>query len=314
VELADWIVILAGMWKHLALWTLGASAIFAAAPASIEGMVYRESFARASIRTASEKTILLSAENHFMFLKFATVSFVATEFGGRVVLQAPRSDGTYLYRKTGTSTGVLELRPDQGEVETFALIFTSPSAGFGDPSGAAFPDYTFSLAPLAAAEMAPAVNVAMRGRVAAGHPLIAGFVVPGQEAAAGGNRPEQPAATRRDVLIRVVGPSLAALGVTDTWSDPDLQLYSGNQFAVVQQFLHHDWSTLPVPYNTPAARVGLRAGFRRIFDYVGAFPLLDDGKDAAAVVRLAPGAYTIVASPSAGDSGGEVLIEVYFLP
>ena len=34
----------------------------------------------------------------------------------------------------------------------------------------------------------------------------------------------------------------------------------------------------------------------------------------AAVVRLPPGAYTIVCNAPAGDPGGDVLIEVYFLP
>jgi len=41
---------------------------------------------------------------------------------------------------------------------------------------------------------------------------------------------------------------------------------------------------------------------------------LAGSKDAADVVRLAPGIYTVVASAGAGDAGGEALIEVYTLP
>lgn len=287
---------------------------FAAAPDSIAGLVYRESFARASIRTAMEKTIVFSEGGRFTFLKFASVSFVATEFGGRVVLQAPRSDGAYTYRKTGDATATLELRFDQGGTETMSLVFSSPLSGHGDPAGAAFPDYTFSLAALAATQSAPAMNVSMRGRVGAGQPLVVGFVVPGARPADGVTRQQSAAATQRDVLIRAVGPSLAPFGVANVWADPDFVVYEGTRLANLAQFPHGDWAALPVAYDRPESRAGVMAGFRKVFDYVGAFPLSENSKDAAAIVRLAPGAYTIVAEPAAGASGGEALIEVYFLP
>jgi hypothetical protein len=107
-----------------------------------------------------------------------------------------------------------------------------------------------------------------------------------------------------------VGPSIAQFGVTNTWADPDIQLYQGSSLADVAQVHYSDWIvspeggmlTSPVP------------GFQRLLAQTGAFPLLEGSKDAAAVFRLSPGNYTVVANPSAGDAGGEVLIEVYFLP
>ena len=106
---------------------------------------------------------------------------------------------------------------------------------------------------------------------------------------------------QREVLIRVVGPSLASFGVTGVWSDPDFALYRETTPAQVNEG-HYA--------NGP----GGNSGFQKIFTVVGAFPLLPGSKDAADIVRLDPGAYTIVCNPSAGDPGGEALIEVYFLP
>ena len=37
-------------------------------------------------------------------------------------------------------------------------------------------------------------------------------------------------------------------------------------------------------------------------------------KDAARVVRLAPGDYTVVAQAAPNDPGGTALIEIYFFP
>jgi hypothetical protein len=298
------------MIKYLLGGLLFPGLVWAAAPDSIANRVYRENFAVASLRTATEKTILFHAGGRFTFLKMASVNFVATEYGGRVVLNAPPGDGTYTYRKTAESAGTIELRFDQGESETLSLQFTSESAGMAMPGRSSTPDSTFSLTDLSEVGRAPAANISMRGRVGAGQPLIAGFVVPGERLPPA----SRPNATQRDVLIRVVGPSLSTFGVANPWADPDFELFAGAAPANVAEFKHSDWSALPAIYNTSANRAALMAGFRRIFQYVGAFPLPNDSKDAAAVVRLAPGAYTIVAQPAASDAGGETLIEVYFLP
>jgi hypothetical protein len=47
---------------------------------------------------------------------------------------------------------------------------------------------------------------------------------------------------------------------------------------------------------------------------VSAFPLDEDGADAAFVVTLPPGVYTVVGSSADGSSTGVILIEVYVVP
>lgn len=98
------------------------------------------------------------------------------------------------------------------------------------------------------------------------------------------------------LLIRAVGPGLAALGVAGTMSDPEL-------------------SVTPAGGNTPVARNtdwANNADIRAAAASVGAFALAPDGRDAAVVVSLPPGAYT-VAVTGAGGSSGLVLLEIYDL-
>jgi hypothetical protein len=98
--------------------------------------------------------------------------------------------------------------------------------------------------------------------------------------------------------------------VSGVWADPDFQLYQGPAPANPKEVHDGHWSVQPFSGGLPSAA----AGFQKIFDYLGAFPLLAGSKDAADVLRLAPGAYTVVASAGAGDAGGEALLEVYTLP
>src|SRR5262249_44785537 len=123
-----------------------------------------------------------------------------------------------------------------------------------------------------------------------------------------------PGSQVRELLIRVVGPSLAPFGVAGAWADPDFQLCQGttpvsrDSSSVSNQHHYNDWSQLD------GHSADTATAFNNIFNYVGAFPLLSDSKDSADVVRLSPGAYTVVAATGAGDPGGEALIEVYALP
>ncbi|HEY1109851.1 MAG TPA: hypothetical protein VGE76_14480, partial [Opitutaceae bacterium] len=62
---------------------------------------------------------------------------------------------------------------------------------------------------------------------------------------------------------------------------------------------------------TPAGAAALREAAAS----VGAFPLDDDGKDAACIVELTAGAYTVqVKHAAANASAGEILLEIYTLP
>lgn len=123
-------------------------------------------------------------------------------------------------------------------------------------------------------------NIATRGVVSSGAPMIAGFVV------------TQYAKT---VLIRGVGPTLASFGVTTACPDPQLSLFSGQTVIATNQ----DWGQAANPSGAATA-----AGF------VGAFPLATGSKDAAMLVTLEPGAYTVLVGAQ-GTAGGEALVEVY---
>ncbi|HUR60458.1 MAG TPA: hypothetical protein VM029_22235, partial [Opitutaceae bacterium] len=123
--------------------------------------------------------------------------------------------------------------------------------------------------------------------------LTAGFVVTG-------------AAPKR-VLIRGIGPSLTAFGVTGTLADPVLKLYQGT--TVIAQ--NDDWQS-PQPIGsivTPAGEAEITAASAN----AGAFPIPRGGRDAALLVTLSPGDYTVTIS-GANNTTGAGLIEVYDAP
>jgi DNA/RNA endonuclease G (NUC1) len=138
------------------------------------------------------------------------------------------------------------------------------------------------------------VNVSMRGPSAPGDSvLIAGFVVTG-------NSPKR-------ILIRGAGPALAAYGVTGTLADPFLRVYSSG--TVVAQ--NDNWET-PSAVTTGQSTASA-ADLAAAAVQTGAFALTAGSKDAALMVTLAPGAYTVQVS-GAGATTGIALVEVYEIP
>ena len=296
----------------LALVVLFTTRAFAAtAPDSIAGKVYRETtfFNRAT----HERTIVFGTDGRFTFLKDAVGSSLNLFLPRKIFLAAPRADGTYVYRRTSLASAEIDLAYDDSTKETILLNFTADNSSTGT-------EQSWVLTDLAASQFAPANNISMRGRVTPGRPLIVGFVVPGTNNDTGGFVPAGNS-HQREILIRVVGPSLAPFGVADLWADPDFQLYRGNAPASVNEVHYADWSSPPVGTANGVALpsapdAATAAAYRKIFNslLVGAFPLIAGSKDAADLVRLSPGAYTIVCAAPDGDAGGEVLVEVYFLP
>lgn len=137
-------------------------------------------------------------------------------------------------------------------------------------------------------------NISTRGYVDAGENLITGLVVHGT--------------TPQRVLIRAVGPGLAAFGVPGTLSDPSLQVHDAAGATIAA---NDNWET-PVAANAsypPAAATDITAADAA----VGAFPLSAGSKDAAVVLTLQPGSYSVVVTGAANTSGA-VLVEVYGLP
>jgi hypothetical protein len=138
-----------------------------------------------------------------------------------------------------------------------------------------------------AGEAAPAGqflrDVSVRGRTgASADVLIAGFVI-------AGNGPLK-------LLVRGVGPSLAQYGVSGAVADPSLAVYragSSSPFAT-----NDNWGGA-----TDVAAAALRTG---------AFPLPAGSKDAALLLTLEPGAYTLQLA-AADTAGGEALAEIYIV-
>jgi hypothetical protein len=125
-------------------------------------------------------------------------------------------------------------------------------------------------------------NISTRGYVGPGDALIAGFVITGD--------------VRKRLLIRAVGPTLANFGLTGLLADPKIDVISGT--TVIAR--NDDWteaSSLPQVSSTSPI--------------VGAFPLHNDSTDAAVVLQLSPGSYTVQVSGTTAAAAGTVLVEIY---
>ncbi len=100
----------------------------------------------------------------------------------------------------------------------------------------------------------------------------------------------------KKLLIRAIGPGLSAFGADGLMADPEL-------------------SVTPTTCHTPIARNADWANSAEITTsaaVIGAFPLAPDSHDAAVLLTLPPGGYT-VAVTGAGGSAGLVLVEIYDL-
>lgn len=128
-------------------------------------------------------------------------------------------------------------------------------------------------------------NLSSRVFVAAGDVAISGVVV-------GGELP-------RRVLVRAVGPTLTGFGIGGVLSDPALAVLdaAGNRIAE-----NNDWTSNAAKADVVRASIG-----------VGAFALPDPSKDAAVLLTLSPGSYTMHVSGASGESG-IALVEIYELP
>jgi hypothetical protein len=125
-------------------------------------------------------------------------------------------------------------------------------------------------------------NISTRGIVGSGdNAMIAGFIIGGVQA-------------QGRVVIRALGPSLSAAGVSNPLNDPTLQLIDSNG-ALVQQ--SDNWQT------DGAQATQLNS--------MGLAPT--NVLESAVVATLAPGAYTAVVTDKASKAGIG-LVEVYNIP
>jgi len=129
------------------------------------------------------------------------------------------------------------------------------------------------------------INISNRGFVGVGEQvMIPGIVVSN----------EGP----RTFLIRAVGPGLERFGVAGVLADPVLTIFRGSS-AILS---NDDWSAAPGAATTASTATA-----------VNAFRLTDGSADAAFVVTLPPGAYTVQATGKDGATG-IALVEVYLVP
>ena len=130
------------------------------------------------------------------------------------------------------------------------------------------------------------MNVSTRGVVSSGQgALIAGFVVSGT--------------VPKKVLIRAIGPGLAAFNVAGSLADPVLRVIRSDNVVVRE---NDNWEV----GNDSALLADASSR-------TGAFALAAGSKDAALLFSLPPGTYTAQVT-GANNTGGVALVEVYEVP
>ncbi|HRP04577.1 MAG TPA: hypothetical protein PLV87_06670, partial [Opitutaceae bacterium] len=98
----------------------------------------------------------------------------------------------------------------------------------------------------------------------------------------------------KNLILRVIGPTLSPLGVQGAMPDPTMAVYAGNNPSPIAS--NNDWS------GSTTLVTAMRAA--------GAFDLPLASKDAALQATVTPGGYTVHAGGNQG-SEGVVLIEAY---
>jgi hypothetical protein len=126
-------------------------------------------------------------------------------------------------------------------------------------------------------------NISARGTAGSGaNALSLGFAISGT--------------VTKTLLIRGVGPTLSAFGVTGTLATPQLTVYDSTQ--------------TPIAFN--AGWTG-SAALTAAFNAVGAFGLPPTSTDAALLITLSPGTYSAQVSSTSAASG-VALLEMYEIP
>lgn len=178
--------------------------------------------------------------------------------------------GTYQAAPAAAELVLAQMRPLMDVVPVTAT--TAVVAALSGPS------------PVATATSPKLINISMRGMVGTGaNAQVAGFVINGK--------------TAKTVLIRGAGPALAAFSVVGALADPLVELFDRNNRRLAA---NDNWG------DDPTKTAAIAAAAAR----TGAFVWAAGSKDAALLVTLDPGAYTVVLSGVDGATG-LALLEVY---
>lgn len=219
-----------------------------------------------------------------------------SEFAAKVILHADGTytsllssfpSGPYKYSKTAENRGTLMLNTN-----TYYLTFSGPNQGtVASNSFAPGVGGNFTLGTLSDVNQLTAVS--NRTSCASTKASFTGFII-------GGTIP-------RTVLIRGAGPSLPSDSVPGKCLDPRIAVYDGSGTLLIS---NDDWAVdVAIPENVFVPS----SSFQELFQYLGLMPFTAGSKDAAVLVTLEPGAYTVQTYAAAGKDG-EVVTEVYLLP
>lgn len=223
-------------------------------------------------------------------------------FGAANTLRDPeltirRADGVEIYRNTGWQTG-----NDPVALANLARSVGAFALAAGSRDAALLPQLTPGLytvkivspsnqTGVALAELyetdanGRTINLSARASVQTGEgALFGGFVIQGT--------------AHKRLLIRGIGPTLKALGVTNALDDPVLTLFSGQTALATND----RWSAGDNLSALTAASAT-----------VGAFALAAGSEDAALLITLAPGAYTVEVKGK-NSATGVALLEIYDVP
>lgn len=140
-----------------------------------------------------------------------------------------------------------------------------------------------------AEEGARLLNISNRGYVGSGADvMIPGFVLDG----------DGP----QTLLVRAIGPTLASYGIDGALEDPQLTVFRQTGETEERLLDNDNWG-----------ENGDSALITEVSDAIGAFALPEASRDAAFVITLPPGVYTVQAGGVNGSSG-VALVEVYLVP
>jgi len=193
-------------------------------------------------------------------------------------------DGT-IHLNGGTTTGGVPISPQ----DLFSTSYLALNIGAVKLSASA--SFGATTAELIASNIllpATLTNISTRARVQTGaNVMIGGFII-------GGDTP-------KTVLVRAIGPSLAAFGVPGALANPSLQLFSG-QTPIAE---NDDWQV------TDLVCQAIGCGGPADIAATGSAP--SHPLEAAILITLNPGPYTAIVS-GVGGTTGVGLVEVYEVP
>jgi hypothetical protein len=184
---------------------------------------------------------------------------------------ADASDDAALLHNFANTRATLFLRSEAGSADGIGLleIYRIPSV---EPAG-------------------QLLNLSFRAHTGPGEDTaIAGFVI--------GDTENRGRSAR--LLLRAVGPTLTSQGIVHPLENPILTLYNSKGEVIAQ---NDDWSISPA--DSPASAADLASAMKD----VGAFELPASSKDAALLLNLPAGAYTMHAT----GGSGVVLLEIYLV-